>query len=231
MRTLLIAVVLLTVLSVSGQEKNSGLQEISPGIFRLGTIGVNAKDRLISFPGTVNMTNGLLEYALVHKDGKVHESVLTCEAKPHQIHAAMLLLGLAVTNTVERAESSGQIEDPANIKIPGASIEISVAWNDGGKVVQQPLSAFIFNKRTRRALPGQPWVYNGSRFSEGRFLAELSGSIISLITDLDALINNTSAGHNDDTIWEVNEKVVPPIGTRVNVTIKAPPAKSPPKPN
>jgi hypothetical protein len=221
--TLPLLVFCITVMVAEG--KAAELKNTSDSVVQLGPLRINTKERLITLPATINMTNGLLEYALVHKDGKVHESVLACEAKPHQIHAAMLLLGLAVTNTVGNAESSGQIEDPAKIEIPGKPVEISVAWSDGGKIVQQPLSALIFNKGTKRALPGQPWVYNGSRFSEGRFLAELSGSIVSLITDLDALINSTSAGHDDDTIWEVNASVVPPIGTRVDVTLKIPAAK------
>jgi len=218
-----LCVVVFQLLAASLQA--AGAEQVAPGIFRIGELTVNQKERLITFPAKLNMTNGLLEYALVHKDGKVHESVLVCETKPHEIHAAMLLLGTAPTNLAENAEAGGQIEHPADIVPKGMPVEILVSWRTGGKVVRQPLAALIFNKKTKAEMEAQPWVYNGSRFSQGRFLAELSGSIVSFITDLDALVNNTSAGHNDDTIWEVNPRTVPPQGTRVDVSFRIPVAK------
>jgi len=64
------------------------------------------------------------------------------------------------------------------------------------------------------------WVYNGSRIVEGTFLAQRDGSLVSIISDQDALINNPRPGRENDEIWQVNTNTVPPVGTAVQITIK-----------
>jgi hypothetical protein len=64
------------------------------------------------------------------------------------------------------------------------------------------------------------WVYNGSRVVEGTFLARRDGSLVAIISDPDALINNPRPGRDDDEIWRVNDKLTPPAGTPVQITIE-----------
>jgi hypothetical protein len=47
----------------------------------------------------------------------------------------------------------------------------------------------------------------------------LSGSIVSLVTDPDALANYSGPGHDDDKIWSVNTNGVPRLRTPVRVSI------------
>jgi hypothetical protein len=54
------------------------------------------------------------------------------------------------------------------------------------------------------------WVYNGSLIVHNRFLAQMDGSIVSLVTDPVALINNVGPGHDNDMIWEPNPANLPP---------------------
>jgi hypothetical protein len=64
------------------------------------------------------------------------------------------------------------------------------------------------------------WVYTGSRVIEGLFLAEIDGSVVSLVTDGEALINNEGSGHDNDIIWLANTNSLPPTNTPVTVSIK-----------
>ena len=64
------------------------------------------------------------------------------------------------------------------------------------------------------------WVYNGSRIVEGTFLAQRDGSVVSIIRDPDALINNPRPGRENDEIWQVNTNLVPPLNTPVELLIQ-----------
>ena len=67
-----------------------------------------------------------------------------------------------------------------------------------------------------------PWIYNGSFQFENIFVAQETGSIISVIADPEALINNPRDRRDDDENWIVNSKVVPAAEMLVTVTIKVP---------
>ncbi len=52
------------------------------------------------------------------------------------------------------------------------------------------------------------------------FLAQREGSIVSLVTAPEALINNAAPGHDDDTIWTPNTKRLPSTNDSAEVIIK-----------
>ena len=58
-----------------------------------------------------------------------------------------------------------------------------------------------------------------SEIADGKFYAQLDGSIISLVTDPVALANYTGAGHDNDQIWEPNTNTLPPRGAPVVVIL------------
>ena len=60
---------------------------VGPEGIRFGLVRVDAAARTASFPAYVNMTNGILEYAVVTDYGKVHESLLFTEAKPVDVQS------------------------------------------------------------------------------------------------------------------------------------------------
>jgi hypothetical protein len=63
------------------------------------------------------------------------------------------------------------------------------------------------------------WVYTGSIIVQNKFLAQMDGSIISLVTDPVALVNNIGPGHDNDLIWEPNAANLPPRDAPIEVTI------------
>ena len=70
------------------------LREVAPGILEYHGVRLDKKNRRISFDATVNQHVGLIEYLLVNEKGKVHESLFATKAMPHDIHLALLLIGL-----------------------------------------------------------------------------------------------------------------------------------------
>ena len=60
--------------------------------FQFGQILIEKEIREFSLPAICNQTSGLIEYALVHDQGKIHEALFRTPVSPKLIHATFLLL-------------------------------------------------------------------------------------------------------------------------------------------
>lgn len=210
---------LVVLASFTGHAAASSLREIAPGILEIGAVRVDKPARALSFPATVNQTEGIVEYAVVTETGKTHESVFATHAEPKDIHLAALLLG------VRDATRSTTTNLPPTLR--GDAVRIEVRWETaGGERRAVALEDCVRHAQTRRPLSAGPWVYNGSELHDGRFAAQAEGSIIAIIDDPQALVNNPRPGRDNDDVWRVNEPVVPPEGTAVSVTIRFAPGQS-----
>lgn len=197
-------------------RKNLKVEEIAPGKLRIGEVILDKASRSIRFPGVVNMHDGTVEYALVTATGKRHEALFSTQATPHDIHLAMLLLGVKPAKCVETPEKGLKVPD-------SASVDLRVEWKTDESGESHPIRDLITVARTssqmRAASTSQTsrWLYNGSRFNEAGFAASLEGSIVSLIADDLALINNAGADRADDEIHVPNSAVMPKTDTPVTL--------------
>jgi hypothetical protein len=210
------------------------LREVSPGIFDYKGILLDKQHGQISFPAMVNQREGLIEYLLVNEKGKVHESLFSTRALPVDLHVAMLLVGLKEDEHANANESvPPSAIDSAYLqaapKLKGSDVRISVTWTDGSQRRTMAAEDWILNLQTNQPMAPGPWTYNGSLVQDGVFLASEELSIIAVITDPTALVNNPRAGYDNDEIWQVQDKVVPPLNTPVELTITlaAPPQTKP----
>jgi hypothetical protein len=196
--------------------KPLAVEKISPDIFKMGEILIYKNTRSITFPANVNMDKGLLEYLLVRSSGKVHESLLRTGIDPYHLQIAFLLLGFEGTDRPLREQ--GDPEKPR-----GDPVEIIVEFNPRGQILQVKPEAWVTIKENNnhRETGAMDWVYTGSMVIDGRFLAQMGGSIVAIYHDPGALIDNATAGGESDKIWFVNEGSVPPVGTPVTVIIRA----------
>lgn len=207
---------------------NMVIRPVGPGTFELGQVRFDRPSRTVTFPATVNMLQGPVEYLLVTGYGKTHESVLRTGAEPFHLHLAMLLLdarGAALpTNFPAPAarppQRPGQLLAPSAQPIAGDSVQVDVAWTRDGKSVRQPASDFIVNLRDGQAMSAGPWTYNGGQVVQGFFTAQQGGSIAAVVSDPEALINNPRAGRDNDEIWAVRTNAIPPLNTPVEVVIQ-----------
>lgn len=200
---------------------------ISPGVFEVGSVRLDKPHRTVSFPAVLNRGSGPMEYFLVTSYGKVHESILKTEASPYHIHIAMLLLGVKGDEEGPAARNGarpnlGPIKNPSKEILPGDRVSIWVSWKDHGAAIRHPAEELVFNQKTRATLDPESWVYNGSCVMDGRFLASSEGSIVSLVTDPVALLNNIAPGHDNDQIWTAATNNLPPANVPLEVQIKLP---------
>ncbi|MEI7728395.1 MAG: YdjY domain-containing protein [Verrucomicrobiota bacterium] len=202
---------------------NSRVRQVGPGTYQVGIVKLEKAKNTITFPAQINMREGIVEYALVSSQGKLHESVLQTEAEPYHIHVAMLLLGAKGSPKELREEDFLR-------NIPGDKVTIQVAWKVDGVEKNAPLESWILDKILEKPMKAGEWTYNGSRTVEAVFLAQRERSIIALIADPDALVNNPRTYREKDDNWTGNPEACPPVGTPVQVSIKIQPQKPLPSP-
>ena len=211
---------LLLVARIYGEETstNTSIKDLGEGRLQIGSVTVDSKQKSLTFPAVVNMTTGLVEYLVVTTGGKVHESLLRTDAEPFHIHTAMLLLGLKQSTNADQA-----LFFDAKKQIPGGpvSIDVTVPMPEAGKYPIHSFVAFAESKRPVTSEEIPRWIYNGSRFAEaGVFLAQKEGSIVSLIADPAALVNNPRPDRENDELWTLHAPKIPPVGTPVQVTFR-----------
>ncbi|MBL9129145.1 MAG: hypothetical protein JNL97_15960 [Verrucomicrobiales bacterium] len=163
--------------------------------------------------------------------GKTHESLLVTEALPMDIQAALLLLRgrPSGTNALTRTgldvprearvfpELRWKADDGTPRSIPfGRLFSITTGGADGAAT---------------GSLKSGPWVFTGSLVTQEGFGAHFEGSIVALITDPIAIVNNPGADREDDEVHVPNPETVPPVGTDVAVELRLEPVASSPTPS
>jgi hypothetical protein len=192
------------------------VRPLGDGRWQVGDVTLDRAARTVTIPAVVNQDRAAVEYLLVASSGKTHESVLRTDAAPLHVHAAMLLLGARAATDADPAWARGRAAEP-----PGDVVTLEIAWRDArGRARRRPAERWVWNEETRAAMSRGPWRYNGSQLFRGLFMAQEDGSVIALISDPDALVNNPRRGRENDEIWRVNTRRVPPVGTPVEVVVR-----------
>ena len=200
------------------------VQKLDETRYLIGGISFDENTREIRFPTKVNLTEGLLEYLIVHQSGKVHEALLSTEISPTDLNLAFTLLRYPPSRELyplpeeDGAASSKFPTVPADVKAR-ARITIDVEWTVDGKLRRVPINEWIQHAVKSTSMPAGPWVYGGSEFSEGKFIPETSGDIAAIFLAMSALINYPGDDNNSDDVWTPFPKRVPPLETNVTVII------------
>ncbi len=197
---------------------------IGPGIYEIGKVTLDQTHRTVAFPAVLNRADVPMEYFLVTTYGKTHESILKTAVAPYDIHIAMLLLGASGSGNAVFPGSPtngipGPIINPSAEAIPGNKVAIEIKWKTPAGEVSRPAEELVFKDDAKTNMAHGAWVYNGSLLVQGKFLSQIDGSIISLVTDPVALINNTGPGHDNDLIWLANTNNLPPTNLPVTVIV------------
>lgn len=198
--------------------------KIDDNTFQIGDIQFRKDTRTIRIPAEVNMTEGLLEYALVHADGKIHESLLLTRVNPTHVNLAFKLLGYLPSEELFYALEEDGSASNRLIKVDqktraAARTKVTLEWRKDGATKSAQLHDWISHAVSERPMPAAPWVYGGSFLVEGRFAAETSGDLIAIFTSQSALLNYAGKDSDNDEVWIPTHGRVAPQGTSVTVVI------------
>lgn len=212
------------------------VKELDGDRLQIGEVVVHRKTREIRFPAMVNMAGGeLLEFAIVHTQGKIHEALLATDISPIHLNLAFKLLRYPPSAELylavkEDGSLSNKFRDEKEEVKAAARIDISVEWTRDGKKQRAALNEWISNANTGKAMPADPWVYGGSFFYNGKFVAEDTGDIAAIFLSNSSLINFSGQDNQSDEVWLPYPKRVPPEGTKVEVIIAPHKNPAPAKP-
>ena len=196
------------------------ISEINPGQFKFGQILIEKEIREFSLPAICNQTSGLIEYALVHDQGKTHESLFRTPVSPKLIHATFLLLKEnPQPSFFKLMESRGA--DIAQIP----TIQIFVEWEQNGTSYKEEINTMIKNQSAERMLSQNAFVFTGSKVIEGVYLAEEDGSIVAVYHDSRSTLNSRDEESNSDDVWLPYVEKMPPKELPVTIRFQLPYAK------
>jgi hypothetical protein len=208
------------------------IKKVSATDYTLGPIKFSSATREVRVPAAVNMTEGILEYALVHENGKTHESLLKTAVSPTEFNVALLLCHYEphIKDAARFAEEDLLPETRAKMAQPmqneGANrVLLTLEWKDkDGAAKTAPLSAWVRDRKEQKPMSTDHWSYTGSFVSQSGFAAEDDGSHIAIYFDLVALLNLPDPGNRSDDRWHVETAAVPPVDTPVTLVISHLPA-------
>jgi hypothetical protein len=192
--------------------------EVNGQGFRFGMARVDPAARTVTFPARVNMTNGLIEYAVVTDYGKSHESLFITAVRPIDVQSALLVLNAKAAGTNAVLQSSGPLPRPSRVAI-------HVAWTHNGRPVRTALHELLRliadpDGETTMPFPAGPWLFNGSYISAEGFAAHYEGSILSLIRDPTAIVNNPHPDRDDDEVHVPATDHLPPLASEVAIVLE-----------
>lgn len=212
----------------AAQAETPKVVELGDHRYRYGSIEFNGKTREIRVPTQVNMREGIIEYAVVHGDGKIHESLLVTDVMPSHLQTVMKLCRFK--------SGEGDVFDPffpveeqkgeAGAKERGEAVAMTVEWELDGEHKAKPLSDWIFDRKTETAMKNEPWIYNGSYFYSGTFMADADGLLLAIYLSRGALLNTMTDGSENDERWLSHADNTPEIGTNVTLVLAPTEAES-----
>ena len=206
--------------------------------FKKEQIELDAKARTVTIPVVVNQPQDPIEYLLIHRRGKKHESMFVTETKPSVLNAALLMIGLTkgLNATFEEKNPAPTLEevqngvDPIIVTPPkGKPYYMTVRWTTPEKqVVEHCVEDLLLELSTQKPVGKCEWIYLGGRMAQiykndpEVYVADLEGNLISVcyMSPDNHLGTMSHEGARDDQNWWATNKLPEP-GTAVKFIFHA----------
>jgi hypothetical protein len=201
-------------------------KEIGPSLW------FDRQGRKLILRARVVLREGPLEHLLCLRGTKEHESILSTDAVPRQIHAGLLLTGAEPGHPVRFLP---KFEPPA-----GTPIAIDLEWLEGGKPRHADARHWVRDERGKLDLD-KDWVFAGSELIEDPqtkkpYYTADDGDLFTVANFANAILDLpfASTASDADRSYVAHTDRIPPRGTVVTMVLhpRKPPAadaKSRPK--
>jgi len=207
---------------------------------KLPSVKINLKERCVDVDAYICLAEGALELVVCTKNSKEHESIIATEAKAKHIHTALLLIGAKSGNPAMQKAVNKEKTRWVHVPPKGGPVDVSIVFkNKQGKMVERPISDFIHAYSDEHdggqkkpdggndRFPTNTFLFAGS-FLQGKgqgprkYLADLSGNVISLATFGDELlclpgVYEHTAG---SLVWQIDSNHLPKVGTKVTLRLR-----------
>ena len=192
-------------------------------------VAVHAAGGRVEIQAFVCLDGGWLEQVACSPDTREHEALVVIKTRPSNVHAALLMAGIE-----PGSPGRWSYEDDTVSVVPptGDRLDVLVRYERNGRTVEEPIASWIIGATDDRPFPDVSWVFAGSVFAENpdwmdsgeHYVADLSGSIVGLVTFGDEVVGFAQVMSDQETVdpmqWQVNTDHVPPIGTAVTLILR-----------
>jgi hypothetical protein len=191
-------------------------RQIGEDRYQIGKVTVDLKAKTAVCAGKVNMQRGTIEY-FATSGGKLHEALLNVDARPLHLQVALILLGL---------EPQGGLRHQGDTQVPkGPRVELWVSWQRAGRPVKARAEELCWDLVRKAPMQTGAWTFSGSAVNADGFVADQELLLVGTYRDPAAVINNRLPTGSDDSVYKVNERIVPPVGTPVTLTVTPAPLR------
>lgn len=154
---------------------------------------------------------------------KAHETVVTIDCKPSEVHKALEELGLK-PGTPVKGESKQPPQGPevlVSLEVPGAD----------GQPKRLPIEKALLDPKTNKPMPKVQWRFTGSVLSqpdpskpEKVYGADLTGTLLAIFPVTNETVCQTSLTMKEEKYLklETNKDVLPKEGTPVKLVLEVP---------
>jgi hypothetical protein len=97
-------------------------------------------------------------------------------------------------------------------------VEAFVSWRRNGRPVKARAEELVWDVEKKRPMPSGAWVFSGSIVDSKGFVADRELSLMATYRDPAAIVNNALPTGSDDSIYKVNERIVPKWDTPITMT-------------
>ena len=193
-------------------------------------ISINRDQPAVEIEAWTCLEEGWLEQIACSPHTRAHESLLVVEARPSDIHAALLLAGFEPGKPGGWTERDGEVQFTPPT---GDPLVVLVRYRDaGGGIVEEPIHMWIEDEQGRVAPRTEAWVFAGSIMAANphwmdpgeHYVADITGSIVGLVTFGDEVVGFRTVLADRDEVqppqWKVRWSHVPPLGTPATIILR-----------
>jgi hypothetical protein len=157
------------------------------------------------------------------KGQKAHETVVTIDVKPSEVHKALESLGLKPGKPV-----MGESKEPP--QGPDVKVSLEVPGADG-RPKRLPIEKILIDPKTNKPMPKVQWRFTGSSLKqpdpdkpEKVYGADLTGTLIAIfpVTNETVFQTNLTMKEEKYVKLETNKKLLPKEGTPVKLILEVP---------
>jgi hypothetical protein len=165
-----------------------------------------------------------LEFLVVQSNTNEYEALASTDAKPSDLHLALLMLGLKPGEPVRYSDSTKSWLPPT-----GPPVQIWFEYDKDGKHQKVPAYRWMRDVKTKAAAPPFTWVFTGSKtLDDGSYGGDATGFLVGVINnelsvlDVPALKSRALEARE----WERNPDVMPETKTPVTMILSPAGAES-----
>ncbi|MBN9118829.1 MAG: hypothetical protein J0I06_06665 [Planctomycetes bacterium] len=163
------------------------------------------------------------------KGKKAHETVLTVDVDPSEVHKGLEKIGLKPGKPAKGAAPKEGAPDP---KAEGTEVNVYIEVPDGaGGTKRLTMDKVLMDPKTKKPAPKMTFVFTGSVMTavdpnkpdEKKYGADLTGSLICLFPVTDEVVLQTGWTMKEEKFLklDVRPDVLPKEGTAVKLVIEA----------